>query len=859
MQALKEAQQREYQRALEQHPQYQQLPHHPSQAQQPQLQQEQLQQQQLQQQQLQLEQRQQQLQQQQEQLLQEQRQAQSYYQQQQERHQQLLQQQQQYYLQQTLQQQQKQQQQQQQQQQLQQLRQLQQSQYPRSQEQPRRHLPPSILNPGSSGSGAAQHFQRSASYVYDPTAQSAAMPMRPPIPPMAMARPYEQLSQLTFTLTNLREFSIRASPGRVNDLLLPLLQSIEGFAFDSKKQRVIFPLSQHQKVIISLRGELKDQVFEQLDSSVVTAAQIRMEKELRQTDEEVAAADKKIHRTLLKWKVPSPVLDALAPFQKEAVYFACNLETNAGRALIADEMGLGKTRSAIGCMCAFKQNWPVLVVCPSSARYHWRSELLNDVTLIEGKSHPLGTTARHRLYKVVIVSYGLVDTMYDQLSSYDFDMVVLDESHYLKNPKAKRTKALRPIARKATRCIMLSGTPALSRPMELFSQLNILSQARWPDVKEFGKRYCRVKKVKKNSKFSGASNTHELHLILTDTLMIRRLKKNILKNLPQKRRSIVPVELSDADNQELGALLQEVRLAEEAARNENQEVDEAELKKHRMTALMSLFTKSGVAKLPKIIDKLEEFLLKKSNGKVLVFGHHLAVLRGLSAFLDANLHDYIRIDGGTPPADRANLINQFQTNPSIRVAVLGINAAGQGITLTAASTIQYFYAANTVDELLWPLIKEKMKALGEVVEGKATDLSLANKNSSSKLKSKAEIFKDDDQDDDTDTDSALGESDDEEPEPCPLARQYMDQLRVEKRKRKFDRLLKAAAAPPYVPADERSSESILPEDQNTDELLSAIPGSSPPAEKAPAAQVELPPQRDRSNQEVILLEDTDTE
>jgi SWI/SNF-related matrix-associated actin-dependent regulator of chromatin subfamily A-like protein 1 len=812
----------------------------------------------------------------------------------------------------------------------------------------------------------------------------------------AVARPYEPMAQLTFSLVNLREFSVRSSVGRIDEMLLPTLQSMHGFSFDAKKQRIVFPLSEHQNLITNLRSSVKFQLFEQLDQTIINAAQMRMEKEERQTNESMKALDAVVDKALRDWEVPYNVIESLAPFQRQAVHFVCNPDTNNGRALVADEMGLGKTRTAIGCLCVYKEEWPVLIVCPSSARYHWRTELLaltegvldntgkpylppECVTVVEGSSHPLGTKQRHREYKVVIISYNLVDTMYDKLRSMDFNVAILDESHYLKSSKTKRTKALKPITEHVRRCIMLSGTPALSRPMELFSQLNMLDPSKWSDVKEFGKRYCRVQKPKKSKvvitldngnniggkventsttkrkpEFSGASNTHELHLILTDSLMIRRLKRNMLRNLPPKVRRIVTVAVENDDTrEELAQLLQDVRTQEEEAKRrkalknnrglvmnraglgavEEEGIDENEARRVRVNALMRLFSQSGAAKLPGIIEHLEQFLSNGASGKVLVFGHHRAVVEGISEFLDNNAQDYIRIDGRTPSSERSNLINRFQTDPGVRVAVLAITAAGVGITLTAAATvffaemfwtpgsliqaedrshrigqtsqvnICYFHAPNTVDELLWPLVREKMKSLGEIVEGTASDLTVASKgdrsssstssssSSSSSSTSKVEVqdqveenINDDkkildlnlarelaltesenrktskspteDDDEEEYNGAAVGDSDDEEPDPCPLAQLYMEQLRVEKRKRKHASIM--ATTSPYVPKSDKSSDYLLDGHDELDLLMAEVPGASPMG-TMDAAYLEQGVPKQQRVEIVNLLDDTDNE
>ena len=120
--------------------------------------------------------------------------------------------------------------------------------------------------------------------------------------------------------------------------------------------------------------------------------------------------------------------------------------------------------------------------------------------------------------------------------------------HYLKNGKAQRTKALLPIIKASRRAILLSGTPALSRPMEVFWQLHALDDKQWTDPADFNKRYCSGRRKKddpkdtnedgeKKKEYSAASNLEELHTLLRATLMLRRNKASILTQLPPKRRA----------------------------------------------------------------------------------------------------------------------------------------------------------------------------------------------------------------------------------------------------------------------------------------------------------------------------------
>jgi SNF2 family DNA or RNA helicase len=159
------------------------------------------------------------------------------------------------------------------------------------------------------------------------------------------------------------------------------------------------------------------------------------------------------------------------------------------------------------------------------------------------------------LKSIVIIPYGMVSALKEHLTEYFSNhVIIVDESHYMKNIKAKRTATLVPLIQSASRAILLSGTPALSRPLELYTQLKSLSPQSWPNEKEFAARYGLHKKtIRSLSKHSNSkqlsalisSHSQELHVLLRGTTMIRRLKKDVLSELPRKVRNLVKFEISD--------------------------------------------------------------------------------------------------------------------------------------------------------------------------------------------------------------------------------------------------------------------------------------------------------------------------
>ncbi|XP_033126575.1 DNA annealing helicase and endonuclease ZRANB3-like [Anneissia japonica] len=168
------------------------------------------------------------------------------------------------------------------------------------------------------------------------------------------------------------------------------------------------------------------------------------------------------------------------------------------RCLIGDEMGLGKTLQALSVAYCYKEEWPLLIIVPSSLRYPWIEELEKWFPELEpGHIHLVNSgtdVGAISMCKVCLVGYGLMrndsKTLLEALHQRHFQVIVVDESHYLKNLKAARTQVLLPLLKKAKRLLLLTGTPALARPAELFPQLDCLRPGLFGTWSNFTKRFC---------------------------------------------------------------------------------------------------------------------------------------------------------------------------------------------------------------------------------------------------------------------------------------------------------------------------------------------------------------------------------
>ncbi|XP_035249465.1 DNA annealing helicase and endonuclease ZRANB3 isoform X2 [Anguilla anguilla] len=451
--------------------------------------------------------------------------------------------------------------------------------------------------------------------------------------------------------------------------------------------------------------------------------------------------------------LPVKLRQRLMPFQREGVEFA--LARN-GRCMIADEMGLGKTVQAISVAYLYRKEWPLLIVVPSSLKYPWIEEMEKwipelspgDIHLVENKMDVSGISSS----KVTILGYGLLTTdaqvLVDALTRQSFRVVVVDESHYLKSRNAARSRILVPLVQRAQRAILLTGTPALGRPEELFMQIDALYPRRFGTWSDYAKKYCnahyRFFGNRRQWDCRGASHLEELHQRLSE-IMIRRLKAQVLTQLPPKIRQRIPFDLPKDGAKEAHASFEEWerlmrRLGSGAGPDANPfgEV---------MGLVTRMYKQTAIAKAGAVKDYIR-MLLENERLKFLVFAHHLAMLQACTEAVIQAKAQYIRIDGSVPSSERMHLVHRFQNDPETRVAILSIQAAGQGLTFTAATHVvfaelywnpghvkqaedrahrigqtssvhvHYLIAKGTFDTIMWGMLNRKETVTGSTLNGR---------------------------------------------------------------------------------------------------------------------------------------------
>lgn len=461
------------------------------------------------------------------------------------------------------------------------------------------------------------------------------------------------------------------------------------------------------------------------------------------------------------------------PYQKAGLHF---LENSGGRALIADEMGLGKTIQALSYLQLHPEYRPVVIMCPASLKFNWRDECKMWLTTPDNIQILAGKEPCPLFGDIIIINYDIIGTWEEALIAYNPQVVIYDESHYLKNPKAKRTASAIDVSKNVNHRILLTGTPVMNRPKELWTQLHMVNPTLYPNDKfasfKFLQKYCDADYNGYGYTFNGASNIDQLADELK-YVMIRRTKDEVLTELPEKLRTIVHIPISNAKayvNKEetfkkwyedekipekkkadaerikfLQAKIETISDLEVRARYEA-ELNELLGKQYsfsmeEITRLEMLKQMTAQGKIKAAIDWTKNFL--DSGEKLVFFATHKKVIdKFMKEFGDCA----VKIDGSVSQDARHDAVTRFQNDSKVKLFIGNIKAAGVGLTLTAASNVAfleldwtpsahdqaedrchrigqentvnvwYLLAENTIDDYIFDMISNKREIINNIMD-----------------------------------------------------------------------------------------------------------------------------------------------
>lgn len=409
-------------------------------------------------------------------------------------------------------------------------------------------------------------------------------------------------------------------------------------------------------------------------------ATLRVEHEERIETIDLSQAERASPLKRTKGGAPLVLGGELQPFQHAGVRYLLKRR----RSFLADEQGLGKTVQALATL-EVDGAYPAVVVCPAGMKLTWEREAAKwlphrRVAVLHGRGQVQWETVDA---DIVVLNYEIVEAHLDPLADRAPRAVVFDESHYCKQPTAKRTKA----AMKLSKAIhpdglrlALTGTPVLNQPRELTAQLRLIDR-----LKDFGSG------AELARRFKGPESHDRLHWHLRSRGFVRRLKQDVLPQLPAKRRVDVPLELNDPT---------EYRLAEKdvIAWLRTQPLDlsdldakiAAALRAEQLVRMNHLRRLAARGKLPGAIAWVESFLA--SGEALVVFAQHREVQLALLERFPGALH----ILGDDSATQRDEAVTRFQQgkhldieHPAERLIVCSMRAAAQGITLTRASNVAF--------------------------------------------------------------------------------------------------------------------------------------------------------------------------
>jgi len=435
----------------------------------------------------------------------------------------------------------------------------------------------------------------------------------------------------------------------------------------------------------------------------------------------------------------------LYAYQEIAVAFLESRIQDSKGALIGDQPGLGKTIETLAWLSLNPDKLPALIVTQASIKRNWYREVEKWMPNTRVQMLDQGKDKLDKDAEIVIINYDLIwrKGIEEQLIKRKFPVVVYDEVTSIKESSAKRTKSAKKLGRRAEFNIGLSGTPILNRPIEFYNILNLIEPKQFSSQFKFGMRYCNGYHNGFGYVFKGSSRTDELREQI-QPLMIRRLKDDVLAELPAKSRRTIFIDMP-------GKYYQDYVAAENNLVETLRSLPSGKVSNEYEESRMWLLSKLNYLRHIVGLSKAEEaqVIIKNfvdAGEKLVVFAHHHDVIDLIDDYLTKDKVSHVSVDGRTAGPARQEAIDKFQTDPDCMVFVAS-TAMGMGVTLTAASNalfverqwtpgieeqmedrlhrigqtnavlIHYMQVEGSLDEKMDILVENKRTILNEVLDG----------------------------------------------------------------------------------------------------------------------------------------------
>ena len=434
---------------------------------------------------------------------------------------------------------------------------------------------------------------------------------------------------------------------------------------------------------------------------------------------------------------------SLKPFQKVAKKFSQHV---GYRNIIAYDMGLGKTPIAISIAESLPADTRILILCPSHLKTNWKKEIRKctglEAAILSGAAPNslalksiLDKSVKYHIINFDIIGRGESDKQEKvyvsnwalPLNIAQFDLLIIDEAHYIKNVDSGRSKAARQL--KSKYVLHLTGTPVVNRPAELWPLLNIIDPVKFSSKESFEGQwfYNNGKTIKNEAQFKEMMSAY----------MIRRRKEDVIKDLPMIERFDHFIELSSPAKDAYKQALQGVYTS---LRNPDyqRDINSVLAQLQRLKQIVADDTVSHSASLARDINE-------ETEKKVLIFSQYVEPCKEITYQLG---DEALCITGEDTDNSRYSKIDRFQTDSSIKYMVLSTKAGAEGITLTAAhyvifndlcwtpkdhrqaearcygrmndmhgATAYYMQAEGTITEMIMEILREKLEIIEQAVDG----------------------------------------------------------------------------------------------------------------------------------------------
>lgn len=421
------------------------------------------------------------------------------------------------------------------------------------------------------------------------------------------------------------------------------------------------------------------------------------------------------------------------------------------RALLGDDMGLGKTLQAIMVKDKYVEGGPTVIICPANLKWQWQAQLMEHAgirsTVLESRTPPKYSPISFKPKGVFIINYDILGdpkkegTWLRFIKKLKPKYIIGDEIHMIQNRNTIRCKAVTRLCKGVKKIVLMSGTPATEYPAQLFPALHILKPKIFSSFRTFAFEFCDPKKTPWGWTFKGCKKPRKLNRLLRKHVMVRRLKEDVLKDLPPKTRSVVPVDLSSRKEY---AKAEKDLISWLISKNMKRQAFSA-MNAERLVRFGYLKRLAAELKMKAVIEWIREFL--ESGKKLIVYGIHKARLKEIR---EAFPGKSVIVDGSVTGYKRQLAVNAFNKDKKIKLFLGNVDAAGVGWSCKSASDVMFFefpwtpgkvtqaedrihgvgrgvagrrafvhflVAHSTIEELLVKILHVKQKNLSKIFDG----------------------------------------------------------------------------------------------------------------------------------------------